>query len=350
MSIQFSIIIPCYNAIEYVDRALESVVDQILDRSLFEVIAIDDASTDETLRYLRRWADRYPDTVKVISYDTNLRQGGARNVGIRKAVGEYICFLDADDWMERDALQSFSEALSVDKYDIVTAKHEEDYEYFGLKDKSSLFFDGDSNETERKSSIIETFGREDIRDYISFNLGFVWASVYKKSIITDNNVWFPEHLAYEDVHWQRLIKFYAEKACVIDRVTHHHYNHPLSTMNRKNAAHHIDRLTCYEMLLREYSDRNLLRMYYDQIMNDTIETYLFNSYYMFFTMMDDIPDVYDRIRTTIYSYFPDWENSYDDSEIPMVFQYLLKFLKKAVKATPADLQPFKDSVLEIIKE
>ena len=350
MSIQFSIVIPCYNAVEYVDRAMKSVIEQTLDRNLYEVIAINDASTDDTLQYLKRWEDRYPDTVKVISYDTNLRQGGARNVGIREADGEYICFLDADDWMEGDALQSFSEALSVDKYDIVTAKHEEDYEYIEVTAPSGLSEDVNPNVDNRDLAIIETFGRDDIRDYISFNLGFVWASVYKKSIITDNNVWFPEQLAYEDVHWQRLIKFYAERACVIDRVTHHHYNHPLSTMNKKNAAHHTDRLTCYEMLLREYSDRNLLKKYYNLIMKDTIETYLFNSYYMFFTMMDDIPDVYDRIRTTIYTYFPDWENSYDDSEIPMVFQYLLKFLKKAVKATPNDLQPFKDAVLEIIKE
>ena len=166
----------------------------------------------------------------------------------------------------------------------------------------------------------------------------------------ENDIWFPEHLAYEDIYWQRLVKFYAKSACVIDALIYHHYIHPGSTMNRKNASHHTDRLTCYEMLLREYSERGILKEYYGQILNDAIETYVFNSYFMFFTMMDSVPDVYSRIRSTIYTYFPDWEKVYDDREIPMVFQYLLKFLKKAVIAKPEDLQPFKEAVLEIIGE
>ncbi len=337
----FSVIIPCYNAEEFIDRAMNSVTDQTLDHSKYEVIAVNDASTDKTLDILRSWEGKYPALIKVISYDTNLRQGGARNTAIRQAEGEYICFLDADDWMETDALESFCKVISEEDYDIITAKHVEDYEYCQPECREQIMED---------INVQEEFAVDDRKQYISFNLGFVWASVYRKNMVIDNDVWFPEHLAYEDIHWQRLIKFYAFRACIIDKITHHHYNHPQSTMNRKNASHHTDRLTCYEMLLKEYSDRDLLQEYYDRIMNDTMETYLFNSYYMFFTRMDEIPDVYDRIRNTIYTYFPDWEDVYDDSNIPMVFQYLLKFLKKAVSAKPEDLQPFKDAVLEIIEE
>lgn len=339
---EFSVIIPCYNAQEYIDRVMNSVMEQTLDNDLYEVIAVNDASTDDTLMCLNEWAGKYPDTIRVITYNTNLRQGGARNRAMKEASGEYICFLDADDWMEPDALEFFS-AVTGGGYDIITALFVENTKYGILYDEK-----GDSGRKE--VNIQKIFNSTELKEYLEFDLGFVWSSVYRREMIADNGVWFPEHLAYEDVYWQRLIKFYAKNACVLDRVTHHHYNHPESTMNRKNAAHHIDRLTCYEMLLEEYSKRGFLKDHYPQILKDTMETYLFNSYYMFFTMMDDIPDVYTRIRKTIYEYFPDWETEYDDSEVPMVLCYLLKFLKKAVTATPESLKPFKDSILEIIEE
>lgn len=334
----FSIIIPCYNAAEFIDRVMGSVTGQTADAQVYEVIAVNDASTDDTLERLLKWKDRYPDIIEVITYDTNLRQGGARNRAIREAKGEYICFLDADDWMEKDALATFLTGVR-DGRDIITAKYVESYEY-GLT----------GAEESGEAPVEKVFLPADKDSFVQFDLGYVWSSVYKRSMITDNDIWFPEHLAYEDIHWQRLVKFYAQSACVLDRITHHHYNHPMSTMNRKNASHHIDRLTCYEMFLEECSKRGILGSYYPRILKDTIETYYFNSYYMFFRMMDNIPDVYSRVRKTIYRYFPDWEVKYDDSAIPMVYQYMLKLLKKAAAVLPAQMQPFKDAVLELYPE
>lgn len=343
MNKMFSVIIPCYNAASFLDRSLQSVVGQSLDKSMFEIIAVNDASTDETLNCLNKWAEEYPTIIKVLTNEINLRQGGARNVAIKHACGEYVCFLDADDWMETDALATFMIGIQKGDMDIVTSKHQENYEDSDISITSS-------NEDRGIPKIEKEFNDSDKAEFIAYNLGFVWCSVYKRSMITENEIWFPEHLAYEDICWQRLIKFYARKACIIDRITHHHFNHSESTMNKKNATHHIDRLKCYEILLEEYNNRGLLKPYYSQIMNDTMETYLYNSYYMFFTMMDYIPDVYERMRSTIYNYFPDWETTYDDSMVPMVFQYLIKYLKKAKKATPEDLQPFKDAILEIVKD
>ena len=338
----FSIIIPCYNAEEYIDRMMSSLMNQTIGADLFEIIAVNDASTDNTLSLLNKWEISYPNTVRVITDDENLRQGGARNKAIKAASGKYICFLDADDWMEPDALETFMVATD-SGYDIVTALFTEDSEY-------SVLYEETGGGAREDAHIQRIFDNRDPGEYIAFDLGFVWSSVYRREIITENEVWFPEHLAYEDIYWQRLIKFYSQKACVLDKVTHHHYFHPESTMNKKNASHHIDRLTCYEMLLDEYQKRALIGKYYPQILKDSVETYVFNSYFMFFTLMDDIPDVYNRIRKTLYKYFPDWERAYDSTDIPIVFQYLLKFLAKASSAKPADLQPFKDSILELIQE
>ena len=344
MGIMFSVIIPCYNAQDYVNNALSSVINQTMSSDMFEVIAVNDASTDGTLDVLNGWRDRYPDTVKVITYDVNLRQGGARNRAIREAEGEYVCFLDADDLLEPDALETFLDGTDGGKIDIVTANYKVINEI--------PVSDSERPKTDHiKATVEKTFDpANNMEEYISYELGFFWASVYRRKMIVDNEVRFPEHLAYEDIFWQRLIRFYAKSACMVDAVTHKYYVHPGSTMNTRNAKHHTDRLECYEMLLDEYKKRGFLNRYYDCILKDAMQVYLFNSYYMFFTKMDDIPDVYSRIRSTLYKFFPDWESSYDDSEIHMVFQYLLKFIKKAKSAKPADLQPFNDAIQEILAE
>lgn len=338
----FSIIIPCYNVQDYIDRVMKSVMDQTIDRELYEVIAVNDASTDNTLSKLCEWADRFPNTIRIITYDVNLRQGGARNLAIKDAVGEYICFVDADDWIEHDALETYSYGASLGNYDIITAKNEENYQY-----EMPIEYKGQRG---IEYPVEKEYGQNDRNELIGSDLDYVCNSVYRRSIIIENDIWFPEHLAYEDIYWQRLIKFYAKSAIVIDHRIYHHYIHAESTIGKRNAPHQTDRLTSYEMLLETCEKRGFLEQFYMQMMNDTMETYLFNSYFMFFVNMDDIPDVYGRIRKTLYKYFPDWEAEYDDSNIPMVFQYLLKFLKKAVNAKPADLQPFKEAVLEIIAD
>lgn len=330
----FSIIIPCYNASEFIDVAMQSVISQSIDRSEYEVIAVNDASTDDTLDKLLKWEEKYPDTISVITYNNNLRQGGARNIAIRKAAGQYLCYLDADDWLEPDALRAYKEGISRGGYDMVTVRSEEDPGYHIINE------DGKSG----------GYPVTQLSDIVGSDLGYVCCSVYRRSMVTDNNMWFPEHLAYEDVYWQRMIKFYVKSAAIVDHIAYHHYIHAGSTLNSVNAAHHIDRLTAYELYLSKSEEKGFLKDFYKQIMDDTMETYLFNSYYMFFTLLDEIPDVYGRIRDTIYRYFPDWETVYDDSDVPMVFKYLLRFIKKAKTAKPADIQPFKDSILEIVAQ
>ena len=342
---RFSIIIPCYNAIEYVDRALTSAVNQSFPRDNYEIIAVNDASTDDTLTKLEKWQEEYPNLMRVISYEVNLRQGGARNVAMKEAKGEYICFLDADDWMDESCLSIFEALIEKTGAEMVVTKH---------VDKST--YEERSNEENEVANFeinpqVTGFYRqeEDLRKILTADYGYVWCASYRRSIIIDNEIWFPEHLAYEDILWPRLYRLYAKTICLSDAVTHYKFFDQNSTMNRKNASHHIDRLTVFEMLLKEYEQRGIISREYDAILNETIHIYYFNSYFMFFTRMEEIPDVYGRIRKTIDQYFPGWQDVYDDSELPMIFQYMTKLLRKAANVSPNDLAPFKEAMLELIE-
>lgn len=337
---KFSIIIPCYNATEYVDRAIKSAVNQTYGRDAYEIIAVNDASTDDTLSKLEKWQSDYPDIVKIISYDVNLRQGGARNIAIKASKGEYICFLDSDDRIAPDCLEIYGKLIKTTNADMIVTRHVDEIGYFGQEEIPT---------STCEPQILNLYNMKDNpSEIISEDLGYVCCAAYRKEIIINNEIWFPEHLAFEDIYWPRVFRTYVHSICVSDAVTYYRFDNPVSTMNKKNASHHIDRLTVYEMLLAEYDRLGIITKEYEVILNETMETYYFNSYFMFFTRLDEIPDVYARIRNTIYRYFPDWESRYDDSSLPMIFQYMIKLLIKASNVSPKDLIPFKESMLEMI--
>lgn len=96
-----SIIITAHNYANYVERAIRSALDQSLSKNEYEIIVVNDASTDHTYDIL----ENYIDEVRVFNLEKNLGLSGARNFGIQKAKGQFIVFLDADDYIHKDLLK-----------------------------------------------------------------------------------------------------------------------------------------------------------------------------------------------------------------------------------------------------
>ncbi len=103
-----SVIVTAYNYARYLERAIRSVRDQSLDPDSYEIIVVDDASTDETPHIL----ENYTDTLRIYRLEKNSGLAAARNFGIRKAKGMYVVFLDADDYIQHDMLKVQSVFLS----------------------------------------------------------------------------------------------------------------------------------------------------------------------------------------------------------------------------------------------
>jgi glycosyltransferase involved in cell wall biosynthesis len=95
-----SVIITTYNYGHFVERAVRSVMDQSLDRNKYEILIINDASTDHTCDIL----SNYEDVVRIFNLEKNMGLAAARNFGIKKAKGQFIVFVDADDYVHRDLL------------------------------------------------------------------------------------------------------------------------------------------------------------------------------------------------------------------------------------------------------
>jgi glycosyltransferase involved in cell wall biosynthesis len=116
-----SIIITTYNYERYIERAIRSCLDQSLAKHQYEVIVVNDCSTDNTAKIL----ENYNGDVKVYNLEKNVGLAAARNFGIKKALGQFIVFLDADDYIQRDLLliqktflseNNRLDAVSVDYY------------------------------------------------------------------------------------------------------------------------------------------------------------------------------------------------------------------------------------------
>ncbi|MEO6693753.1 MAG: glycosyltransferase family A protein [Ignavibacteria bacterium] len=93
---QVSVIITCHNYARYLSRAIRSAVNQTIDKKEYEIIVVDDASTDETQKVINSFSG----FVKKVQLKKNLGLAGARNEGIKRALGRYVVNLDADDYMD----------------------------------------------------------------------------------------------------------------------------------------------------------------------------------------------------------------------------------------------------------
>ena len=189
-----SIIIPVYNAEKTISECLESIWNQGISEIDYEVICVDDCSSDTTLAILNREREKHKN-LRIEINSVNLRAGGARNNGVRVANGEYIIFLDSDDYYHSESLKKAFEYLKANPdLDILTCNFARE-----LPGKSSSAFVHRYYSEEKLS----------LADYISAN-HFIpcgpcqW--FFKRKLMTDHDIWFREHTICEDVDWtHRLV-------------------------------------------------------------------------------------------------------------------------------------------------
>ena len=304
-----SIVIPCFNVEKYVSRCIDSIIAQTIGFENLQVILVDDASTDNTLSILKDYESRYSDNILVITYENNVRQGGARNVGLSYATAPFIGFVDSDDWIEPDMYKALYDKINEADYDIVNCKSNSD----SSLSLTHFIFPQDYNNSdiifESKEGYYWGYPHESQKG-LNGSLGGIWTGLYKRELIFDNEVFFPTGLTYEDNYWISILRLFVHRMYIIDIPYYHYFENPNSTIRIKNSNHHFDRLDIEEMILEKYSEYNVIEIYTDQILNNFFTRYYINSMYMFFTRYDNNIDVsvYNRISDTIYSYFPNWQN------------------------------------------
>lgn len=198
----FSVIIPVYNVENYLDKCLGSVVSQTF--SDIQVIVVDDGSTDGSGTICDQW--RKKDSRIIVNHKKNGGLSSARNAGLQIAEGEYILFLDSDDyWISNDALQEISDRIKLTNPDVLVFNLQKVYEGKYAKP----YFDATTEIVVRDvADIGKTF-------VLSNGLwtACAWNKAIKKSMFENHSLYFREGITSEDVDWCYRL---AKKARVMD--------------------------------------------------------------------------------------------------------------------------------------
>ena len=212
--IKVSVIIPIYNAYDYLRPAMDSVLDQTLKE--IEVICIDDGSTDHSLDIVKAY-QAADERVRIVT-ENNAGVSIARNKGIVRTRGEYVIFLDADDFFEPTLLERLYEKAKKDDLDVSVCK----FDFY--HNKSSSF----TPQVEEVHSSIFASGavvsKSEYPDYIlQCTTGYVWNKMFRASFIRDKELSFaPELYVFEDIHFVSTALSLAERVGRIDDVLVHH--------------------------------------------------------------------------------------------------------------------------------
>ncbi len=174
-----SVIIPVYNVEEYLSQCLDSVVNQTYEN--LQIICIDDGSTDNSLKILNKYAEQ--DNRITLKSQKNQGVSVARNTGIYAADGNFIAFLDSDDWWEPDLVNNAVSKLLTDGSDIVIFGHN----YY----KNGKIIP--DNIKEEKIDNVLKQGKNYL-DYTEEFMTYIWDKVYRTSLIKDNKIKFPLNL------------------------------------------------------------------------------------------------------------------------------------------------------------
>ncbi len=224
---RFSIIIPVYNVEKYLSKCLDSVLTQSFTG--WEAICVNDGSTDGSGAILEEYAKQNSQFTVIAQANGGL--SAARNTGLEAAKGDYVLFLDSDDWLETDALQ------------IISAN---------LQDEDLLCFSGrryfeENRQYEDADQLVEESSNKGW-DYYSQNalkprrFAFVCVVLrcYKRRFLLDNGLYFKPGLYHEDNLFTPLVCFFAHKTRVIPDVLYDYRVRGKSIMTSRSLKHWMD--------------------------------------------------------------------------------------------------------------
>lgn len=227
-NVKVSVIVPAYNEQKYLARCLDTVVNQTLDE--IEIIIVDDGSTDDTYNICENYKERYPSFVQVV-HKQNEGLGPARNTGLEYAHGEYIGFVDADDWIELNMYQEMYETAKKNDADVIVC------------DVKKIFVS--ENRESVEVSLPEESSSIDIGQYIKdgLNPAYSWNKLYKREIWSKYKF---KKMVYEDLDIVLTILSNCKRVSYIQKPFNTYYKRPNSITTSYYNIRLLDIMTAYK--------------------------------------------------------------------------------------------------------
>lgn len=295
--IKLSIILPVYNVAKYLDKCINSLLNQTIKE--LEFIFVNDGTPDNSVEIIKKY-QKQDKRIKLIEKE-NGGQASARNLGLKHAKGEYIAFLDSDDYVSEDMYEILYNRAKKDDLDIVICNY-----YLTYPDRIEEFKNNITNKKEKNINI---------KEYITLS-PCPWNRIFKRSFLENQEFNFPEGIIYEDYASIPLLGRGNPKVVYINKCLHYYVQSDSSTLRNKEYK------SKYEDIFKanEYLYKNMI----DKGYNEELE-YMLTYHYLYlgslnFYKYKKYKNI-DRIANDMKKYFPNWHKN------KLV---LLKFDKKKI--------------------
>ncbi|WP_338789102.1 glycosyltransferase [Metabacillus sp. FJAT-53654] len=237
MKPKISIIVPIYNVENYLARCFDSLLTQ--DLKDFEIIAINDGSTDSSMKILQEYAEK--DHRIVIFEKQNNGVSSARNDGLSQAKGEYIGFVDPDDWIEPQMYKDMLKVAEEDHIDIVMCTYIREFEThskeksFELPDRSNYYNDDVQKNIMRR--LVGPINEEVATPELLDAWGTVWSKLYRAELINKNTIQFidlSEIGSNEDTLFNIHASYYAKSFVFLNKSYYHYWRANTASITSKH--------------------------------------------------------------------------------------------------------------------
>ena len=284
-----SVIVPVYNVYNYLEKCLESLVNQTLKD--IEIIVVNDGSPDNSEEIIKKYAKKYKN-IKALKKE-NGGLSSARNFGYKHAKGEYIGYVDSDDYVDPEMFEKlYNSALENDADIAICGNYVVSEEYNILKTEL-LSFDLNKN---------------NIKDnpYILFDKNAVWNKIYKKKLIDKTKTSFRDGKWYEDMDFTTKLLMEAKKVSFVNEPLYYYLLRSGSIMNNKNVLRNLEIIETFEEIVNNVDNEK----YHNELEYLAILHVLVPSIVrVLIANTEDSKKVSDELRSYVFTNYPDLEKN-----------------------------------------
>lgn len=280
------------------EHCLSSLVAQTV--SDYEIIAVDDCSSDNSFEILKEYESRYGGIFRAVHSDVNLHQGGAKNIGLRLANGEWIGFIDADDWITPDYYERLIKKAEETGADCVGCD-------YSLVDRYT-FETGrvDHNSRPGQAGVLD----DDKRRSLILDSGSLVVKIYRRSMIIEKGLFFPENIFYEDNAMSNSYLILNNHYEYIPEPLYFYYQHETSTVHTITERRCLDRMEAGRVMIAEAHRHGFYEKFYPELEFSFTLAFYKNTLFSYMpgvrhTRISFVKKLGDEMR----EYFPDFQKN-----------------------------------------
>lgn len=211
-----SIVTPVYNSFDLMGRYLNSLKNQQSDN--FEVIIVDDHSSDGSYKKLKDY--KFPFKCYLFQTKKNSGPGVARNLGLAKCSGEYVTFVDSDDYVDKSFIEVLTKTIKENDVDAIV------FDYYKT--------DGNNN-VSSDTILLSNEGYADVNDVVALSTGSTWCKVYKTAILKKNKIAFPNLMRSEDLAFNKVALSKCSKIFYLKKNLYYYFENTSSIMHNPST-------------------------------------------------------------------------------------------------------------------